>query len=56
MKKFDVSLVKTCSILRGIDDKKVDCLTVFYKCQPLVDWLKDSMKSMYLYIWKSVGK
>ncbi|VDI23600.1 Hypothetical predicted protein, partial [Mytilus galloprovincialis] len=55
MKKFDVSLVKTCSILRGIDDKKVDCLTVFYKCQPLVDWLKDSMKSMYLYIWKSVA-
>ncbi|XP_052087598.1 E3 ubiquitin-protein ligase rnf213-alpha-like isoform X5 [Mytilus californianus] len=43
MKKFDVSLVKTCSILRGIDDKKVDCLTVFCKCQPLVDWLKDSM-------------
>lgn len=56
MKKFDVSLVKTCSILKGIDDKKVDCLTVFYKCQPLVDWLKDSMKSMYLYIGKSVGK
>lgn len=48
MKTFDVNLVKTCSILSGIDDKKVDCLTVFCKCQPLVDWLKDSMTSMFL--------
>ncbi|XP_071135692.1 E3 ubiquitin-protein ligase rnf213-alpha-like isoform X2 [Mytilus edulis] len=46
MKTFDDSLVKACSILGRIDDKKIESLVMFARCQPLVTWLKTSMSGL----------
>ncbi|CAG2215365.1 RNF213 [Mytilus edulis] len=43
MKKLDNNLLTTCSILGGITQDRSECLQVFIKCKPLVDWIKESM-------------
>ncbi|XP_052062754.1 E3 ubiquitin-protein ligase rnf213-alpha-like isoform X2 [Mytilus californianus] len=43
MKKLDSNLLDTCSILGGITQDRSECLQVFIKCKPLVDWIKESM-------------
>lgn len=37
-------MIKTGEKLRGIDDKKIECLQTFVKCKPLIQWLKEELK------------
>ncbi|XP_060586365.1 E3 ubiquitin-protein ligase rnf213-alpha-like [Ruditapes philippinarum] len=45
MKSFDNSVMKACEFLKELTPKKEKCLETFVKCGPLVQWLKESMKT-----------
>ena len=44
LKSFDDSLMDTCRILKDITPKQSDCLDALVKSDPLIKWLKESMK------------
>ena len=44
MKSFDDSLMDTCKILKDITSKQSHCLGALIEADPLIKWLKDSMK------------
>ena len=44
MKSFDDSLMKTCQILKDVTPEYTHCLRALVKSDPLVKWLKESMK------------
>ena len=44
MKDFDESLMKTCRILQDITPFQSDCLNALVSSEPLIAWLKESMK------------
>ena len=44
MKSFDDSLMKTCQILKDVTPDHTHCLRALVKSDPLVKWLKESMK------------
>ncbi|KAJ8314909.1 hypothetical protein KUTeg_007059 [Tegillarca granosa] len=43
MRRLDESLIKTCSFLQLLDEKRAECLRCFIRAKPLVLWLKESM-------------
>ncbi|XP_021363666.1 E3 ubiquitin-protein ligase rnf213-alpha-like isoform X2 [Mizuhopecten yessoensis] len=45
MNTLDQSLEQTCAVLRGVDERHIECLKEFIKCEPLILWLKESMPS-----------
>ncbi|XP_021363650.1 E3 ubiquitin-protein ligase rnf213-alpha-like, partial [Mizuhopecten yessoensis] len=45
MNTLDQSLKQTCAVLRGVDERHIECLKEFIKCDPLILWLKESMPS-----------
>ena len=44
MKEFDESLMDTCRILKDITEKQSHCLVALVQSDPLIKWLKESMK------------
>ncbi|XP_053391032.1 E3 ubiquitin-protein ligase rnf213-alpha-like, partial [Mercenaria mercenaria] len=44
MKAFDNSVMKACEFLKDLTPDKEKCLKMFVTCEPLVHWLKESMK------------
>ncbi|XP_053396351.1 E3 ubiquitin-protein ligase RNF213-like isoform X8 [Mercenaria mercenaria] len=44
MKAFDNSVMKACEFLKDLTPDKEQCLKMFVICEPLVHWLKESMK------------
>ncbi|XP_053390338.1 E3 ubiquitin-protein ligase rnf213-alpha-like, partial [Mercenaria mercenaria] len=44
MKAFDNSVMKACEFLKDLTPDKEKCLKMFVHCEPLVHWLKESMK------------
>ena len=44
MRSFDDSLMDTCKILKDITLKQSQCLVALLKADPLIKWLKESMK------------
>ena len=44
MKDFDESLMDTCRILKDITPYQSNCLNALVKSEPLITWLKESMK------------
>lgn len=47
MCKLDKDLMKATVSLKGMTEKQVECLKVFMDCKPLVEWVRESMKSMF---------
>lgn len=47
MNKLDKDLIKATVSLKGMTEKQVECLKVFMDCKPLVEWVRESMKSMF---------
>ena len=43
-------MMKTCEILRGIDEEKAKCLKMFINCKPLVEWLRETMPCKFTII------
>ncbi|XP_071122875.1 E3 ubiquitin-protein ligase RNF213-like [Mytilus edulis] len=46
MKTLDESLLKTCNILRDVNDEKANCLIMFADCKHLILWLRETMHSI----------
>ncbi|KAL3881511.1 hypothetical protein ACJMK2_027943, partial [Sinanodonta woodiana] len=44
MKEFDDSLLTTCGFLEDLTSEKTNCLDHFITCEPLIQWLRKSMK------------
>lgn len=47
MNKLDEDLIKATVSLKGMTEKQVNCLEVFMDCKPLVEWVRESMKSLF---------
>ncbi|KAK3098854.1 hypothetical protein FSP39_023768 [Pinctada imbricata] len=45
MCEIDESLMKACSVLKGMNEENIKSLETFIKCKPLVDWLRSAMKT-----------
>ncbi|XP_053396017.1 E3 ubiquitin-protein ligase rnf213-alpha-like [Mercenaria mercenaria] len=43
MEQFDDSLMDACEFLKDFSRSRASCLNTFLNCQPLVQWLKESM-------------
>ncbi|XP_053396011.1 E3 ubiquitin-protein ligase rnf213-alpha-like [Mercenaria mercenaria] len=43
MEQFDDSLMDACEFLKDFSRSRAACLNTFLNCQPLVQWLKESM-------------
>lgn len=45
MRSFDDKVMKACDFLKDLTPKQELCLKTFVRCEPLVKWLKESMKT-----------
>ncbi|XP_053396012.1 E3 ubiquitin-protein ligase rnf213-alpha-like [Mercenaria mercenaria] len=45
VEQFDDSFMNAFDFLKDLTTKRAHCLSTFLKCQPLVQWLKESMQS-----------
>lgn len=50
MNTLNDKMMKTCEILRGIDEEKAKCLKMFINCKPLVEWLRETMPCKFTII------